>query len=196
MTKDIHERAKTIVKLIHIAAHARRLQNFATMYQITIALLTADVARLRRTWNLVSAPDMSTFKEMEALVQPVRNFHNLRTEMDKVTGESGCIPFVGMIPCFNTSKQWLIKGSIIAIFTHDLILNAQRPLHIITSVATEPLVNFERHRTTAAIVKRLLRLIEASHKYDFKAVDGVCERCLWIASLSDGEIRDLSKGLE
>lgn len=177
MTKDIYERAKTIVKLIHVAAHARRLQNFATMYQLTIALLTADVARLRKTWSVISAADISTFKEMEALVQPVRNFHNLRTEMDKVTGESGCIPFVG-------------------IFTHDLILNAQRALFIATSPTTESLVNFERHRTTAAIVKRLLRLIEASHKYDFKAVDGVCERCLWIASLSDEEIRDLSKGLE
>ncbi|KAH8148714.1 uncharacterized protein LAJ45_07057 [Morchella importuna] len=177
MTKDVHERAKTIVKLIHVAAHARRLQNFATMYQITIALLTADVARLRKTWSIISAADMSTFKEMEALVQPVRNFHNLRTEMDKVTGESGCIPFVG-------------------IFTHDLILNAQRALFIATSPTTESLVNFERHRTTAAIVKRLLRLIEASHKYDFKAVDGVCERCLWIASLSDEEIRDLSKALQ
>ncbi|KAI5845793.1 hypothetical protein DFP73DRAFT_476957 [Morchella snyderi] len=177
MTKDIHERAKTIVKLIHVAAHARRLQNFATMYQITIALLTADVARLRKTWGIISAADMSNFKEMEALVQPVRNFHNLRTEMDKVTGESGCIPFVG-------------------IFTHDLILNAQRALFIATSPTTESLVNFERHRTTAAIVKRLLRLIEASHKYDFKAVDGVCERCLWIASLSEEEIRDLSKALQ
>ncbi|RPA92861.1 hypothetical protein L873DRAFT_1708181 [Choiromyces venosus 120613-1] len=177
MTKDIDERAKTIVKFIHIAAHARRLQNFATMYQITIALLTADVTRLRRTWSLVSPADLSTFKEMEALVQPVRNFHNLRAEMDKVTGESGCIPFVG-------------------IFTHDLILNAGRPLVISTSPDSEPLINFERHRTTASTVKRLLRLIEASHKYDFKAVDGVCERCLWIASLTDEEIRDLSKSLQ
>ncbi|PWW74597.1 hypothetical protein C7212DRAFT_346100 [Tuber magnatum] len=177
MTKDINERAKTIVKFVHIAAHARKLQNFATMYQITIALLTADVTRLRQTWSLVSPADLSTFKEMEALVQPVRNFHNLRAEMDRVTGESGCIPFVG-------------------IFTHDLILNAQRPLVISTSPDSEPLINFERHRTTASIVKRLLRLIEASHKYDFKAVDGVCERCLWIASLTDEEIRDLSKSLQ
>ncbi|CAZ83094.1 unnamed protein product [Tuber melanosporum] len=177
MTKDINERAKTVVKFIHIAAHARRLQNFATMYQITIALLTADVTRLRQTWSLISPADLSTFKEMEALVQPIRNFHNLRAEMDKVTGESGCIPFVG-------------------IFTHDLIQNAQRPLTISTSPDSEPLINFERHRTTASIVKRLLRLIEASHKYDFKAVDGVCERCLWIASLMDEEIRDLSKSLQ
>lgn len=49
---------------------------------------------------------------------------------------------------------------------------------------------------TATIIKRLLRLTEASNKYDFKAVDGVCERCLWIASLSDDEIKGLSKNLE
>ena len=60
----------------------------------------------------------------------------------------------------------------------------------------QPLVNFERHRMTAAIVKRLLRLIEASHKYSFVAVDGVCERCLWISALDDDEIRGLSKGIE
>ncbi|KAL7271993.1 Guanine nucleotide exchange factor lte1 [Rhizina undulata] len=178
MTKDMEERARTVIKFIHIAAHARRLQNYATMYQLTIALLTADITRLHKTWALVSPVDMATFREMEALVQPVRNFHNLRSEMDKVTGESGCIPFVG-------------------IFTHDLILTSQRPAFLVgESPNTEPLVNFERHRTTAAIVKRLLRLIEASHKYDFKAVDGVCERCLWIASLTDDEIRALSRTLE
>ena len=95
MTKSIDERARTIVKFIHIAAHARTMQNYATMYQFTIALLTADIARLRATWALVAPAELQTFRELEALVQPVRNFYNLRTEMDKVTGESGCIPFVG-----------------------------------------------------------------------------------------------------
>ncbi|KAI5803299.1 hypothetical protein DFH27DRAFT_45372 [Peziza echinospora] len=177
MTRDIDERARTIVKLIHIAAHARKLQNFATMYQITAALLTSNIARLRRTWKLVSGPDMETFKQLEALIQPVRNFHNLRAEMDKVTGETGCIPFVGL-------------------FTHDLIYNAQRPSHLPGGPDGELLVNFEKHRMTASIIKRLLRLTEASHKYDFKPVDGVCERCLWIASLTDDEIKGLSMNLE
>ncbi|KAF8477008.1 hypothetical protein BDZ91DRAFT_708519 [Kalaharituber pfeilii] len=177
MTRDIDERARTIVKLIHIAAHARKLQNFATMYQITAALLTANISRLRKTWKLISAADMATFKQLEALIQPVRNFHNLRVEMDKVTGETGCIPFVGL-------------------FTHDLIYNAQRPSHLTGTPDGELLVNFEKHRMTATIIKRLLRLTEASHKYDFKAADGVCERCLWIASLSDEEIKGLSKNLE
>lgn len=233
MTASADERARTIVKLIHIAAHARRLNNYATMYQLTIALLTADIARLRSTWELISPVEMLTFRELEALVQPVRNFHNLRVEMEKVTGETGCIPFVGL-------------------FTHDLILNAQRPLwmHFVqggrffggggsaggesaggfaakpradlragtspgagqkngaaaggqwTATAPpfqqplQPLVNFERHRMTAGIVKKLLRLIEASHQYKFTAVDGVCERCLWISALDDDEIRGLSLGIE
>lgn len=180
MTKSADERARTIVKLIHIAAHARALYNYATMYQITIALLTADIARLRKTWDLVSPAEKETFRELEALVQPVRNFHNLRSEMDKVTGESGCIPFVGL-------------------FTHDLILNAQRPPFVLAADGKPKksmLVNFERHRMTAAIVKRLLRLIEASHKYTFEAVDGVCERCLWVSALGDDEIKGLSKGIE
>ncbi|KAH0542780.1 hypothetical protein FGG08_002828 [Glutinoglossum americanum] len=177
MTRNIQERARTIVKYIHIAAHARRYQNFATMYQITIALLGIDIARLGKTWELVPGPDLQTFRDMEALVQPVRNFHSLRVEMETAVGEGGCIPFVG-------------------IYTHDLIYNAQRPSQIASTPTTEPLVNFERHRTTAAIVKSLLRLLEASSKYTFEAVDGACERCLWIAALSDGEIRTLSKELE
>ena len=45
-------------------------------------------------------------------------------------------------------------------------------------------------------MKRLLRLVEAAEKYRFEKVDGVMERCLWIACLDDGEIRRLGKGLE
>jgi RasGEF domain/RasGEF N-terminal motif len=177
MTRNIEERARTIVKYIHIAAHARKYQNFATMYQITIALLGIDIARLAKTWRLVPEPDLQTLRDMEALVQPVRNFHSLRVEMETAVGDGGCIPFVG-------------------IYTHDLIYNAQRPSQIASTPTTEPLVNFERHRTTAAIVKSLLRLLEASSKYTFEAVDGACERCLWIAALSDDEIRTLSRELE
>lgn len=46
------------------------------------------------------------------------------------------------------------------------------------------------------IVKSLLRLIDASAKYDFKPVEGALERCLWMASLSDEGIRTKSRALE
>ena len=95
LTENLEERARCIVKYIHIAAHARRLRNYATMYQITIALLSNDVSRLRKTWSLVPAAELATMRDLETLVQPLKNFHSLRVEMETVTVEDGCIPFIG-----------------------------------------------------------------------------------------------------
>ncbi|KAJ4306731.1 Guanine nucleotide exchange factor lte1 [Collariella sp. IMI 366227] len=71
----------------------------------------------------------------------------------------GCIPFVG-------------------IYTHDLLFNAQKPSEIASSPTAAPLVNFERCRTAAGVVKTLLRLLEASMLYDFRPVEGITERRL------------------
>lgn len=95
LTQDINERARTISKYIHTAAHARRLHNYSTMLQITIALTSADCKRLSQTWDLVCPVDRSLLKNMENLVQPVRNFHDLRAEMESSDLSDGCIPFIG-----------------------------------------------------------------------------------------------------
>jgi len=77
---------------------------------------------------------------------------------------------------------------------HDLTYNAQKPAQV-PSTAGGLLVNFERYRTTARIVKGLLRLIDASTKYRFEPVQGIIERCLWIASLPEDQIQARSKEL-
>ncbi|KAI9811038.1 MAG: Guanine nucleotide exchange factor lte1 [Phylliscum demangeonii] len=181
LTQDVAERARTISKCIHVAAQARRLRNYATMYQITTALLSVDCSRLKETWKRVPAPDLQMVDELEALVQPLRNFHQLRVEMETATVEEGCIPFLG-------------------IYIHDLAFNSQRPSWVDdggrSREGTMRLINFEKYRTTAAVVKSLLRLLEASSKYDFGPVRGVTERCLWLTALSDEEIRRRSKALE
>ncbi|KAI9784398.1 MAG: Guanine nucleotide exchange factor lte1 [Peltula sp. TS41687] len=177
LTQDIEERARTISKYIHIAAHARRLRNYATMYQLVTALLSTDCSRLKQTWDLVSTADLETVDELEALVQPVRNFHQLRVEMETATVEEGCIPFLG-------------------IYTHDLMFNSQRPSKVEDTNGGPALVNFERYRTTAGVVKSLLRLLEASTRYNFQPIEGVTDKCLWMAALSDEEIRSRSKALE
>ncbi|KAF2688004.1 ras GEF [Lentithecium fluviatile CBS 122367] len=178
LTENIEERARCIIKYIHIASHARRLRNYATMYQITIALLSNDVARLKKTWALVPAAEMQTMKDLEALVQPLRNFHNLRVEMETATTEEGCIPFIG-------------------IYTRDLIYNSQKPAFIdAPPIDGERLVNFERHHTAATIVKSLLRLLEASSKYTFKPEPNMVGKCLWMAALSDDEIAKRSRQYE
>lgn len=96
LTRNINERARTITKYIHAAAHARRICNYATMLQVAIALSSSDCTRLQRTWQLVPAEDRRLFKDMECLIQPVRNFHDLRVEMETANLQEGCIPFIGM----------------------------------------------------------------------------------------------------
>ncbi|KAF9893059.1 Guanine nucleotide exchange factor lte1 [Aspergillus nanangensis] len=175
LTQDISERARTIIKFIHTAAHARRMCNYATMLQIAIALSSTDCSRLRKTWAFVSQSDKRLLTDMELLIQPVRNFHDLRVEMETANVQEGCIPFVGL-------------------YVHDLTYNAQKPAQVTTRNG-EPLINFERYRTAAKIVKNLLRLIDASTKYTFEPVQGIIERCLWIASLPEEEIQARSKQL-
>ncbi|KAE8452491.1 hypothetical protein EG329_000393 [Mollisiaceae sp. DMI_Dod_QoI] len=177
LTQDLGERVRCIIKYIHIAAHCRRYRNFATMTQLTVALTSKDIARLTKTWAHVPAADIQTLKELEALVTPTHNFHNLRAEMEGAGAEQGCIPFVG-------------------IYTHDLLVNSERPSQIASTPTTEPLVNFERCRTDATIVKNLLRLLEASQLYRFLPIEGITERCLWMAALSDEEIARYGKMIQ
>ena len=128
---------------------------------------------------MIPPTDLKTMSELEALVSPTRNFNNLRAEMEGA-GTSpgiGCIPFVG-------------------IYTHDLLFNSQRPSEIASSPTTAPLVNFERCRIAASVVKTLLRLLEASTLYEFQPIEGITERCLWMTALGDDEIRKLSESLE
>lgn len=180
LTQDIEERARTIIKYIHIAAHCRRYRNFATMSQLTVALTSGEIGRLTKTWKLVPASDLRTLHDLEILISPTRNFYALRAEMEGgglVSAGMGCIPFVG-------------------IYTHDLIFNSQRPGEIASSPTTAPLVNFERCRIAAGIVKALLRLLEASNLYNFQPIEGITERCLWMSALTDEEIRKHSSALE
>lgn len=195
LTQNIEERALTIIKYIQIAQIARKYHNYATMLQVTIALTSVDCARLTRTWDLVPAADKAALKEMEVLVSPLRNFHKLRLDMETANLEDGCIPVVGRFS-FDRPRFRLRLTPCLALYLHDLTYNAQKPSVIASTRDGEPLINFERYRTAATIVKSLLRLIDASAKYDFKPVEGAIERCLWMATLSDDMIRNRSKILE
>ncbi|EEH08620.1 conserved hypothetical protein [Histoplasma capsulatum G186AR] len=176
LTKNITERARTITKLIHVAVHSRRLRNYSTMLQITIALCSVDCTRLTKTWELVADGEKRLLKDMETLAQPIRNFQKLRLEMETTNLQDGCVPFVGL-------------------YVQDLTYNSQKPAQIASTRDGEPLVNFERYRTAATIVKSLLRLIDASTKYTFEPVYGIIERCLWISALPDEKIVALSNDL-
>ncbi|KAL8800131.1 MAG: hypothetical protein Q9182_005404 [Xanthomendoza sp. 2 TL-2023] len=197
LTQNVEERAMAIIKYIHIAKYCRKHHNYATLLQLTIALSSVDISRLAKTWELVPAPEKRTLKELETLVTPIKNFHNLRQEMETTNSEEGCIPVIGKF-----ASRYLYQGetthanSLAALYIHDLTYNSQKPSQVPSTREGEPLVNFERYRTTASIVKSLLRLIDASSKYTYQPVEGAIDKCLWMACLSDEMIRLKSKELE
>ncbi|QSZ37550.1 hypothetical protein DSL72_008648 [Monilinia vaccinii-corymbosi] len=177
LTGNLEERVRCIIKFIHIAVHCRKYRNFATMTQLTVALTSKDISRLTSTWAHVPASDVQTLSELEELVTPTSNFHNLRAEMEGFGADQGCIPFVG-------------------IYTHDLIVNSERPSQFASTPSTEPLVNFEKCRFNSTIIKNLLRLLEASQLYRFLPVEGITERCLWMAALRDEDIARYGKSIQ
>ncbi|KAI9648221.1 Guanine nucleotide exchange factor lte1 [Ciborinia camelliae] len=177
LTADLEERVRCIIKFIHIAVHCRKYRNFATMTQLTVALTSKDISRLTSTWAHIPASDIQTLNELEELVTPTSNFHNLRAEMEGSGADQGCIPFVG-------------------IYTHDLIINSERPSQFASTPTTEPLVNFERCRCDSTIIKNILRLIEASQLYRFLPIEGITERCLWMAALRDEDIAKFGKSIQ
>ena len=97
LTEDIEERALTVMKYIHVAQQARKIHNYATLFQLTIALTSADCTRLSKTWDLVPTTEKDILQDLEILVSPRRNFHNLRTEMEKANADEGCIPVLGRL---------------------------------------------------------------------------------------------------
>lgn len=95
LTQNVEERALCITKYIHIAKHSRKTHNYATMLQLTIALTSIDCSRLTKTWELVPAAEKRVLQELENLVTPIKNFNNLRQEMETANADEGCIPVVG-----------------------------------------------------------------------------------------------------
>lgn len=95
LTQSVEERASCIVKYIHVAKYCRKAHNYATLLQLTIALTSIDCSRLNKTWDLVPSSEKKALKELETLVTPIKNFHNLREEMETANSDEGCIPVVG-----------------------------------------------------------------------------------------------------
>ena len=98
LTQSVEERASCVIKYIHVAKHCRRTHNYATLLQLTIALTSIDCSRLSKTWDLVPSAEKRTLQELETLVTPIKNFNNLRQEMETANADEGCIPVVGKSP--------------------------------------------------------------------------------------------------
>ncbi|KAK6435741.1 Guanine nucleotide exchange factor lte1 [Oleoguttula sp. CCFEE 5521] len=198
LTEDVRERARAVAKFIRIADACRTLRNYATVYQIVPSLLGSAISRLSKTWTLVSTAEKNILRNLETLCNPSRNFTALRAEMESPvtptpsSSASGCIP-------------------LLALYTHDLTFNAQKPAYISAEPVSpmspaadrptrpaaedmkEKLVNFDRYQTAAGITKGLLGLLERAGSYDIRPDWECLSRCFWLGALSEGEVNKMGR---
>lgn len=206
LTRTLDECVATVVQFIKIADAARRMRNFATACQICIALMSSDLGPLRSAvWGHVPVAEVAVLREIEDLTLPKRNFAKLRSAMECLKSTDGCIPFVGIFThdlVFNAQKPAFMSSRRHSDAdprhrprcrphgTPDADANADGNLDpYTTTTTTDPLINFERFRTAASIIKKFLRLLDASTRYEIAPDPDLLGRCLWISSLADDQIR-------
>lgn len=164
LTKRLAERICVVSRFIHIAFLCREMQNFATLMQIVLALSSSHVSRLKETWQHILPQDKKILGELEQIVVPLKNFHNLRQEFVSIDPEKGCIPFVGLS-------------------LSDLTFNNER-----LKLSDTGDVNFEQYKTSASIVKSLIQNIEWSKNYRFQTDVDIVAKCLYLQCLTSAEM--------
>lgn len=195
LTRVLSERVQAIARFIHVAHQARRLQNYATMMQVVLALSSGCIRRLRKTWKAVLPEDTAMLETLENVVSPFRNFHRLRAEFNSVDTSKGCIPFL-------------------AVYLSDLTYNAERPAMVEANngplqtsstqnnLSEDPisrpkkLVNFDRFRMSASIVKSLIQCIEWSGNYKINGDSDLLAKCLYIQCLTNEEMESCIQYLD
>ncbi|CAG8475176.1 17223_t:CDS:2, partial [Dentiscutata erythropus] len=169
-----------------------QLSNFATLNQILLGLQSPPVERLRRTWLRVRVAERRILKELNDYISPFDNWKIVRDAMRQIVEDSSVIK--------DTTKQRRRRSSdvkkantgcipFLALYLSDLVFNAALPSFIepasqppslfytSTHLSQQPLVNFQKHRTTAAIIKRVIAFQSLACGYTFPIDADLYTKC-------------------
>lgn len=171
LTKDITLRKLTIQRFIHIAQNCYMLQNYSTLMEILLALGSDKIMKLKKTWRIIEPGDILIYKNLEQISSPLKNFANLRNELNNLKPSKGCVPFLGL-------------------YLSDLIFNKEK-----NSIKNQ-LINFSKFRTDAKIVKSLIQCVQWSTLYKLDLADEVLSKCLYIKALDEDEMNECLKDIE
>jgi GDP/GTP exchange factor required for growth at low temperature len=172
LTKNQCLQKMTIQRFIHVAQNCKVLQNYSTMMQIVLALISSKVMALKETWRSIEPGDILIFKNLEKLCSPSKNFMNLRLLLNDIKPSLGCVPFIGLYLSdlyFNNKEKRSTNGS---------------------------QINFGKFKMTAKIVRSLIQCIQWSMLYRFETNEEVLSKCLYIKALTDDEMNECARGVQ
>ncbi|KAE9554687.1 hypothetical protein FO519_002097 [Halicephalobus sp. NKZ332] len=140
--KNLSKRVKLIKKFIKIARHCRDLRNFNSMFAIISGLEKPAVRRLAHSWEKVSGKYLKMLSDVQQLMDPTRNMSKYRQHLAAVSMEPPVVP-------------------IYPILRKDLIFS-----HEANPTWNDKLVNFEKLRKIARIIRETIRLSSVPYDVD------------------------------
>ncbi|KAI8329588.1 ras guanine nucleotide exchange factor domain-containing protein [Blakeslea trispora] len=214
-SQQMEIRTKVIEKFIRISLKCYQHRNYSTMMQILLGLQSPAVSRLEKTWQKVNHGELELFNQLKEMAKPFRNWKNVRDRMTEAVEEiaepfavesvltqsqakldsatQGCIPFLGL-------------------YLSDLVFVAELPTFIQSSCPKKKnhddqgssydkalcdkmshrLVNYNKFRITASVVKHVLSFQVLSRAYQFKIHPELHQHLQSMSLLDNAQIRKAS----
>ncbi|CAI4241808.1 CDA_G0000510.mRNA.1.CDS.1 [Saccharomyces cerevisiae] len=169
LTKSSKMKRNVIQRFIHVADHCRTFQNFNTLMEIILALSSSVVQKFTDAWRLIEPGDLLTWEELKKIPSLDRNYSTIRNLLNSVNPLVGCVPFI-------------------VVYLSDLSANAEKKDWILE----DKVVNYNKFDTNVQIVKNFIQRVQWSKFYTFKVNHELLSKCVYISTLTQEEINELS----
>lgn len=93
-TKKLKDRAKVLSKLISIADHLRKLNNYGTLMAFVAVFNSAAIHRLKHTWSEISPSAYDMLSEIRRIVDIEDGYKQYKATLETTT--LPCIPYLGI----------------------------------------------------------------------------------------------------
>jgi son of sevenless-like protein len=142
--RDLKRRQALLLKFVDIIKELREMKNYTSIFQITSALNSAEVHRLKQTREVLTDKYEEIFKQASSLFE--NNFTGLSTELKYAAG-SPTVPFQG-------------------VYLTDLTFIEDGNSNFITYKDKE-LINFTKRRYYSTTISDI-QLLQQSSNYDYQ----------------------------
>lgn len=187
--------------------------------QILLGLQSPAVSRLEKTWQRVGHYEMQIFNELKELAKPFRNWKNVREAMSSAIeniAETSAVESALTQSQMDSTELLSSRGCIpfLGLYLSDLVFNAELPTFIappaqdeqgetrtdsdaeLNSRLSTHLVNYNKYRITASIIKHVLAFQVLSRSYSFPTHPDLLQRLQSLQYLDNAEIRSASQQCE
>ncbi|KAI9139942.1 ras guanine nucleotide exchange factor domain-containing protein [Paraphysoderma sedebokerense] len=137
---DAKKRATIVKQWVKVGDRCLQMKNYNTLMAIISALNSSTIARLKRTWELITAKTNETFATLKQATDHSRNFAEYRATLKAAVPP--CLPFLGL---YLTDLTFIDDGN-----------PSHRGPH-------NSLINFDKHFKTAKVIIEIQRF-QSSYK--------------------------------